>query len=219
MATGDLNGDGFIDIVSASSHNYPPEVPLPPHGVTYGSPFDAEAFYIEPFDNGVWKGYVFPNGTLSVEISSGDNGNGWVGVETLGGVGRVSGGEVNRDGIGAVVSFTPEGGITVMRPVLGGSSYAAQDSLEGIFGLGAAPAGTVDVLWPVGLRNRLYEVQPGERIVFPEIPCDITGGGNDPVEYQACVTTALDEWLAADALTAAVRDRFLESALRAFTQQ
>jgi enediyne biosynthesis protein E4 len=69
------------------------------------------------------------------------------------------------------VRFTPDQHRPVMRPVLGASSYASQDSLAITFGLGSA----VDVLWPGGVRNRLYDVRPSDRIVLPEIPCDFAG--------------------------------------------
>src|SRR5262249_60683079 len=110
----------------------------------------------KPVDKGefVWSGSEATDGTLSVEINSGGNGNGWVAVKLRGSVGTVTGGRAPRDGIGAVTFFTPASGKTVMRPVMGGGSYGSQDSLEGTFGLGAATEGTLEVLWPGGTRNR-----------------------------------------------------------------
>ncbi len=70
-----------------------------------------------------------------VELNSG-NGNEWVAVEVMGTIGVLADGHVNRDGVGAVVSFTPEEGDTVMSPVTGGASYLSQSSRERIFGLG-----------------------------------------------------------------------------------
>jgi len=113
VATGDLNLDGFPDLVSVSALNIPESVPLKPYPAEHGSPFDRRARYVEVFSpagNGtfVWNGYEFDNGTLSVEINSADNGNGWIEVRTLGTAGLLPNGKVNRDGIGALVRVIPE---------------------------------------------------------------------------------------------------------------
>lgn len=39
--------------------------------------------------------------------------------------------------------------------------------------MGRSQLGTVEVQWPGGVRNRLYKVRPGERLILPEIPCSI----------------------------------------------
>ena len=227
LAIGDLNADGFPDIVSVSSFDKPEPVPLVRYPVSYGSPFDATAMFVPEFspdphsghEGGfLWGGPLFdyPDGRLSVEISSASNGNGWVEVLTVGTVGLTAQGRVNRDGIGAVVRFTPDQHRPVMRPVLGGSSYASQDSLAITFGLGSAQSGTVEVLWPGGVRNRLHDVRPSERIVLPEIPCDFAGHWSGLSPYRACVETALRELVARGVLNQSLRARFLSSALRAF---
>ena len=79
-----------------------------------------------------------------------------------------------------------------MRPVFR-RSYGSQDSLEGIFGLGAATQGTVEILWPGGTRNRLYDVRRSERVMFPEIPCSYAAAWPAAEAYHACVDRALDE--------------------------
>ena len=71
-------------------------------------------------------------------MNSADNGNGWVEIRTQGSMGLIPGGRVNRDGIGAVLMFTPDGGKEVMRPIIAGSSFESQDSLVADFGLGQA---------------------------------------------------------------------------------
>jgi hypothetical protein len=147
LATGDLNGDGFVDIVTVSNADYPEPIPLARYSAEYGSPFDQIAAFVPTFrpvaqGEFVWNGFQATDGTLSVEINSGGNGNGWAAVKLRGSVGTIEGARSPRDGIGALVFFTPQGGKTVMRPVMGGGSYASQDSLEGIFGLGAAREGT-----------------------------------------------------------------------------
>src|SRR6266542_3136794 len=115
VAAGDLNNDGFDDVVTASAMDIPDSVPLTRYPVSlppnaYGSPFDATAYFVEQFSPiapgvFVWNGYEFSNGTLQVQIYSADNGNDWIKLRTRGSVGLLTNGRVNRDGIGAVVTF------------------------------------------------------------------------------------------------------------------
>lgn len=211
-ATGDLNRDGFPDLVTASAFDIPKEVPLKRYPVEHGSPFDATALYVEAFtpvggDAFTWNGLEFPNGGLAVEINGG-NGNGWVEVRTLGTVGLLPDGRVNRDGIGAVIRVTPEGGRTTLRPVTGGSGFASQDALAQLFGLGRAQTATVEVLWPGGTVNRLDGVRAGERIVFPEIPCDPRNPSLGGRKYRSCVAGALEVLQARGLLSQSLAARF-----------
>jgi hypothetical protein len=227
-AVGDLNNDGFEDIVTVSAMNVPDSVPLtrdpgslPPNG--YGSPFDPQAYFIQQFrptgpGTFAWNGYEFSNGTLQVQINSASDDNGWVKVRTRGSFGVIPGGRVNRDGIGAVVLFTPEGGKEVMRPIVAGSSFASQDSLTADLGLGKAGEGTVEIVWPGGVRNRLYHVHNHERLVFPEIPVSFDTPGMSLPEYQARVQQALEALVLAGSLSPEDYGRFLSSALRAFEE-
>ena len=224
MAIGDLDDDGFPDIVSASSHDVQDAIPLSPVGLPLGSAFDADAFY-QPFflptaALGVWTAAGFPDnvdGSLAVEISSG-NGNHWAKVRTLGTAGLTADGRVNRDGIGAVVTFEPDGGIPATQPVLGGASYASQDSLEIIFGLGEARRGRIEVLWPGGARNRLDGVRHGERILFPEIPVSFDDPELGFSDYIVEVRRSLDALVEAGILRPAERARFFSSAVRAYLE-
>ena len=226
MAVGDLDGNGFIDIVSVSNFDYPEPIALQP-AVSLGGEFDDDAFIVQSFlplssdapplaTDYVWSGVAYPDGTLSVELNNAENGNRWVQVEPMGAIGVTSHGRVNRDGIGAVIQFTPHRGKPVLQPILGGSSIASQDSLIGNFGLGRAPKGTVEILWPGGVRNRLYDVPAGTRVRFPEIACSFDDAQASFQGYRACVTTALDELVQAQAITAGERGRFLSSAIRAW---
>ncbi|MEO1084272.1 MAG: CRTAC1 family protein, partial [Acidobacteriota bacterium] len=176
MAMGDLDRDGFLDIVSVSNFDIPQDAALATYNAPWGSPFD-QGHYLQFFEPTAipfvttFSGVFFENGSLSVELSNGESGGRSFTVEALGGVGLTTDGVVNRSGIGAVVSFKTRRGKNGMRPILGGSSYASQDSLEAHFGLGRERRARVEVLWPGGVRNRLYRVRAGEHVIFPEIPC------------------------------------------------
>src|SRR5262249_23406445 len=127
-------------------------------------------------------------------------------------------GRVNRDGIGAVVTFQPDGGLPVMKPIISGGSFGSASSLWADFGLGHASKGIVDILWPGGARNRLYDVHNGEKIVFPEIPCSYDTQRSNS-EYAACVQGALAELVDAGVIGSAERGRLLASAMRAFNSR
>jgi len=165
-----------------------------------------------------WTGALLEQGTLSVEINSADNGNRWVAVNVMGSKEIVSNAKVNRDGIGAIVSFKPRHGNTVMQPILGGSSYASQNSLTAHFGLGHAQKGTIEILWPSDVRNRLYTVRHGEQTTFPEIPCSYDAKWRSTRAYLRCVKKALFELMKEDIITYRDARRFMKSAYRAYHQ-
>jgi hypothetical protein len=226
LATGDLNDDGFDDIVSISSFNVPASSTLSPDFThETGSPFDATAhvvFVTLPTSNPnsyKHQGDLGIPGSLAVEISSG-NGNNWAKASLVGTVGITSEGRANRDGAGAVVSYTrPLSNNTttsVTRPVAGGSSMLSQGSPELTFGLGTGRRGLIEVLWPGGTRNRLYDVRPGERVSIPEIPCSYDASWQNPGAYVTCVVKSLDEIRDAGLIDNAGRARLLQSALNAY---
>ena len=220
VAMGDLDGNGFPDVVSVSNFDIPAAFQST-YNHAWGSPFDGGRYtqIFAPTGDltgaGFWSGIPLQKGTLSVELNSG-NGNGWAKVTTLGTVGITSGGSVNRDGIGAVVEFTTLSGKSVMRPVIAGASYASQDSLEGIFGMGSESRGRVEITWPGGVHNVLYGVRPGEEILFPEIPCDVKGDWPSPGPYVACVQRALNELKREGLISRRHKIRFFASALIGF---
>ncbi|HEX2252616.1 MAG TPA: VCBS repeat-containing protein [Thermoanaerobaculia bacterium] len=225
VAVGDLDGNGFEDIVSASNHNFTPKNFIPYVG-NFAPPFNSETddiAYVEVgLSSRVQAGFftyldpIFHPGDLSVELNSGDNGNHWAQATLVGGVGKIENAVTNRDAIGAVAFFTPAGGKTSIRPILGGASHASQDSLRANFGLGSADQGDMEVLWPGGMRNYLYGVAHGEKIAFPEIPCAADGDWRNRGQYTRCVVKALNDARRAGIIGSAEKERFLASALHAF---
>ncbi len=221
VAMGDLNHDGFSDIVSVSNFDLPANEPLSTYNHNWGSPFDGGQYnqFFEPTPTPLltaYSGVVFENGSLSVELNSADNGNRSATVELVGSVDLTSLGSVNRSGIGGVVTFRTSRGKRAMKPVLGGSSYASQDSLELVFGLERASRAQVDVLWPGGVRNRLYGVRRGQHVAFPEIPCSFDDEWANIVAYAVCVGESLHELRDAGLISRREKGRFFASAILAF---
>lgn len=239
LAIGDLDDDGFFDLVTVASAVMPDDAlfipfPVAVPSTNYGSVMDATAFFVprmfpndpnfDPTDprhippaQFLYNGLVVENGTLAVEMSDG-NGNHWVKVRARGSKSLTPRGAVNRDGIGAVFAFTPYGGKTSISPVLGGSSFVSQHSLTLGFGLGSASHGTLEVLWPGGVRNRLYHVGRSERVLFPEIPCSIDGAEGWGA-YLHCLHVSLNDLKGASVLSAAEKARFFLSAVLAYAQE
>lgn len=218
VAVGDLDQDGYVDVVTSSHHTMPDGFPFAVGPAAYGSDLDATAVFYQAFEPcGVahffWNGIEQLPGTPTIELNNGD-GQGSVSFKLMGTKGLTSRGEVNRSGIGATVRFTPDGGQTVMSPVMGGSSFLSQNELDAHFGLGEAVMGTVDVQWPNGVRNRLHSVAAGERLLLPEIPCDI--GSPKFVPYARCVAKSLTQLRATGVLSTNELIRLGTSAMYAF---
>ncbi len=104
------------------------------------------------------------------------------------------------------------------KPVISGGSYLSQHSLELHFGLGEAVQGVIEIMWPGGVRNRLYDVNRGEQVVIPEIPCSFDAEWNSQGAYLSCVNRALNDLARAGVITPNEKTRYRESALQAYRQ-
>ena len=227
MAFGDLDGDGFVDLVSVSSINTPPPMPVLLFRdlveLGFDSPFNDLAGMVPTMAVvGVdpllyqWTGVVYPRGTLAVERNRGGSGLRSVAVTLRGSVGSTASGQVNRDGVGAVIRCRPFGDSVSTQVVTAGSSYASQHSLERVFGLGTSGFALLDVLWPGGTRNRLYGVQPGQDVLFPEIPYSYDDPDLGFGEYAVGVWQSLSDLVQEGVLTTRRRREFFFSALAAY---
>ena len=206
LASADLDEDGRVDVVSLSSFSIPNFFPLVPVGADYGSTFDDTAFFVPLMspvgpDQFVWNELLLTGGNLAVDLNRTESGHNSTNVTAMGTIGLTSGGTVNRDGIGAMLFFTPRHGPTAIRPVQGGSSHVSQNSRAKTFGLGSARRGTLEVLWPGGVRNRLYGVRRNRRVVMPEIPCSYDDTSISDGEYVHCVALSLGELIAGGHIT------------------
>ncbi|WP_433334809.1 CRTAC1 family protein [Spirillospora sp. CA-294931] len=220
VAAGDLDNDGQVDLVSAAQGVMVGKLTADPQ--KFGSPFDKGEYLMQYKSVGVMSYKPAPGttseGTLAVEMNEGGTGNNWAEVRTLGGIGLVPGAKANRDGIGAVVSFTPAGLPAAISPVVAGSSFASQNSLAQSFGMGKARTGTLEILWPGGARSKLYDVRAGERITFPEIPCSYTDRSMSAHTFRSCVENSLRDLVKKGKVTRSMATRFASSALRAFNE-
>ena len=229
MATGDLNQDGFPDLVTVSNFDLG-DAPMVQYGgadpeVYFFSPSstrprssrpvftDLNAEEVGTFQLFQYNGITHPDGTLAVELNSGDNGNKWVAVKLRGTVDVA--GSASRDGIGATIQVTPRHGETAMAPVLGGSSHLSQHSLTQTFGLGDSATATVDILWPGGTRNRHYNVVHGSTLGAVELPCSYDTA-DDFRTYRRCVRDGLRDLRQAGILDRRSANKMRRSAIRAY---
>jgi enediyne biosynthesis protein E4 len=228
VVVADLNNDGFDDFVSVASTKWIPTIRYIPYtaivGAVAGSQFDAVARVQLNFSQVVvpgffsWVGPNYEEGDLSVEINSAGNGNRSAQFTVVGnaGIARHHGDDpaaiINRNGFGTIVQFTPAGLPTSMRTVLGGESFASQNSPVLTFGMGAtATTGTADITYPGGFKFRIYNVAAGEKLLVPTIPCNYETARNRG-EWESCVNHALNDYRQAGLITNNYRQRLRDSA-------
>ena len=101
------------------------------------------------------------NGRARVLRNEGGNANNVLRV-------RAEGTTSNRDGIGARVDVTVDGG-QLWQIVKTGSSYASQSELPVTFGLGAATrVDTLTVAWPSGAVDQVADVVANQEVTVRE---------------------------------------------------
>lgn len=116
------------------------------------------------------------------------------------------------------MTFQPDQLPPATQAIVGGSSFTSQHALDAHFGMGKARFGTVEVQWPGGVRNRLYRVRVGERLVLPEIPCSIDSEEHRR-SYRRCVSHALYQLRYAGVLDRHQARRLQRSGMRAFREE
>ena len=132
LAHGDLNGDGFVDLIGTNSSG---DIYIP--GLPGGPPVTAPR-----------------TGPLFVWLN-GHNANHWITLRLKGRM-AIDGTGSNADGIGARVYLT-SGGRTQVQEVRAGSSYLSMDSINLEFGLGKSDeVEQIEIIWPSG-RTQIIE--------------------------------------------------------------
>ena len=134
VAVGDLNGDGFIDVIGTNSN---------------GETFDADG------ERAVASGPLF------VWMNSG-NDNSWISFRLTGGMSISSTGS-NADAIGAkiIVTHARYDGkeVTQVKEILGSSSFLSMSSTDAHFGIGNAESVSVRIEWPSGRTMNLTDLE------------------------------------------------------------
>ncbi len=146
LAHGDLNGDGYVDLIGTNSS-----------GFIYQSPPNA----------------VPKPGPLFVWMNGGGE-NHWLTLRLRGRM-AIDGTGSNADGIGAKVYLTAKTKdasqpLVQVQAVRGGSSYLSMDSIDLEFGLGQADrVEEIRVNWPSGRQQTLRDVEV-DRVLLIEEP-------------------------------------------------
>jgi hypothetical protein len=179
----DYDLDGYPDIFAANGHieeeigrvqpkiQYQ-ELPLLLHNAMKGRFDQVNAFSKPIVARGAAYGDFDRDGDLDILISTnngpaylyrndGGNRNHWLQL-------KLTGSKSNRDGIGAVVRVTSAGGMQ-WQTVHSGSSYCSASDLALTFGLGRdASAGTIEVEWPSGSKQKLTNIAANQRMEIKE---------------------------------------------------
>ena len=144
LAKGDLNGDGFIDLIGTNSS---------------GSIFNETG------------GTSVVSGPLMVWMHGGGE-NSWITLRLKGRM-AVDGTGSNADAIGAVVTITSEDSdgqpLQQIQTVLGSSTFLSMNSLDLTFGVGAADSvEVVEITWPSGVKQTLTDTKVNELLEVTE---------------------------------------------------
>ena len=146
MAHGDVNGDGYVDLIATNSSG----------AVSGDSPWVEEA-----------------QGPFFVWINGGGENN-WLTLRLVGRTALGESGS-NADAIGARVYVVtrPSSGepLVQVQEVRAGSSYLSMDSVDLEFGLGSAESvDEIVVFWPSGREQRLSGVVANQVLEIVEPP-------------------------------------------------
>ena len=147
LAHGDLDGDGYVDLVGTNSS-----------GLVWGS---GDHTYLVPAPGPV---FVWMNG-------GGDNH--WISLRLRGRMG-IDGTGSNADAVGARVLLTAlvhpgEEPLVQLQEARAGSSYLSMDSIDLEFGLGRATVvDEIKILWPSGRRQVLENVAVDQVLLVTE---------------------------------------------------
>lgn len=138
LAHGDLNGDGFVDLIGTNSSG---DIYIP--GLPGGPPATAPR-----------------TGPLFVWLN-GNNANHWITLRLKGRM-AIDGTGSNADGVGARVYLTA-GGQTQVQEVRAGSSYLSMDSIDLEFGLGSSEkVEKIEIIWPSGRTQIIDDIDANQ---------------------------------------------------------
>ena len=158
LAHGDLNGDGFVDLIATNSS-----------GDVYVNP--AESMAARGRDTQLLPPVRPTPGPVFVWINGGGD-NHWITLHLKGRMG-IDGTGSNSDGVGArvyVKTAPPGGGPRIqVQEVRAGSSYLSMDSIDLEFGVGTAQVvDEITVLWPSGRKQVLNDIEVDQVVTITE---------------------------------------------------
>ena len=141
VAHGDLNGDGYLDLIGSNSKG-------------------------SLWEDSRQVSFSEAGGPIFVWMNPGGN-NRWIALRLKGRM-AIDGTGSNADGIGARV-YVSAGGMTQVQEVRAGSSYLSMDSVELEFGLGRSNSvDWIEVHWPSGRTQMLEDVDANQVLEIVE---------------------------------------------------
>lgn len=220
LAIGDFNRDGYPDVVGAAGVRT--KRTNREYVASYNSTLDSTAYFtniLKPSADGsgwVWSGQKLMRGDLMVQMNrETDADHCWVSVQPVGMLDLVPQASTNRGALGATLRVTPRGLHTMTTPIVSGESFGSQHSPRRNFGLGKSCTGSVEVIWPSGVRNKLYDVKHGEVLTIPEVPCSYDGHWKSARIYRLCVAKAVGKMVLRRIVKLRFGVRLIGSAMRA----